>query len=85
MPAKVEHLIALMESFVSGEAISVNDANKLEGALLECSPERPELEDLADDLAQYRPGGGDFLYNYVQMKPKVAYFLRVLRGEPPTT
>jgi hypothetical protein len=51
---EIEQLIALMERFVSGEATSLEDAGKLEGALLECIQDNPGLEDLADDLAQYR-------------------------------
>jgi hypothetical protein len=75
----IDELITLMEKFVSGEAISVDDAGKLEGALLEWVEAHPELEDLADELAQYQPGGGGFLHDYSRMKPRVAYHLRVLR------
>ena len=53
---RLDDLITLMERFVSGDAISLADARELEGLLLECTPEHPEFEDLADDLAQYQPG-----------------------------
>jgi hypothetical protein len=72
-----------MESFVSGDAVSLEDARVLEGALLHWIAEYPELEELADDLAQYQPGGGDFLFDYARMKPRVAYHLGVLRARLP--
>ena len=78
----IDELIKLMERFVSGEAISLADAKKLEGLLLEAAPSLPELEDLADDLAQYQPGGGDHLYDFDQMKPRVAHHLAALRAQP---
>jgi hypothetical protein len=77
-----EELITLMEQFVSGEAISLADAKRLEGLLLESAPALPELEDLADDLAAYQPGGGDHLYDFEQMKPRVAHHLAALRAHP---
>lgn len=75
-----DELITLMERFVSGEAISLADAQRLEGVILESAPAFPELEDLADDLAQYQPGGGDYLYDFEQMKPRVARQLAALRA-----
>jgi hypothetical protein len=76
-------LITMMERFVSGEANSLEDARKLEAMLLEAAEAFPELEDLADELAQYRPGGGDFLYDFQQMKPRVAHQLALLRARRP--
>lgn len=76
----MDALITLMEQFVSGEAISVRDANRLEGLILEVVPEFPELEHLADDLAQYRPEGGDYLYDLAFMKSRVAFHLAALRA-----
>jgi hypothetical protein len=73
-------LIASMESFVRGEAISAQDAWKIEDALRELFPEDPKLEDFADELAHYRPEGGDYLINYNQMRPNVAYHLEGLRS-----
>jgi hypothetical protein len=84
MPTKVEGLITLMEDFVAGTAISLADAHRLEGVLLECVAEHPDLGDLADDLAQYHPGGGDFLFDYARMKPKVASSLQALRTRTST-
>jgi len=79
-PMPIDDLIALMEGFVSGDAISLADAEKLEGLLREWAPEHPELEDLADDLAQYRPTSFPFLHDYSYMKPRVAHRLAVLRA-----
>jgi len=80
----IDDLMTLMERFVSGEAIALADANRLESLLLEWTSEVPELEDLADDLANYRPGGGDYLYDFDQMKPRVAHFLASLRARLPS-
>jgi hypothetical protein len=79
-----DDLITLMERFVSGDAISLADAKRLEGRLLEAVSEVPELEDLADDLAQYQPGGGDYLYDFERMKPRVAHHLAALRARLPS-
>jgi len=80
----IDDLITLMERFISGDAISVADANRLEGLLLELAPEFPELEDLTDDLAQYRPEGGDYLHDFEWMKARVAYQLATLRAGLPS-
>jgi hypothetical protein len=79
----IDELITLMERFVSGEAISVAAANRLEGLLLESMSEHPELEDLAGELAQYRPEGGDYLHDFDWMKPRVAHHLGALRARRP--
>ena len=79
----ISELITLMERFVSGDAISVAAANRLEGLLLELVPEHPEFEELADELAQYRPEGGDYLHDFEWMKPRVAHHLAALRAPRP--
>jgi hypothetical protein len=76
----LDELFKLMDKFVRGEEISVQAANSLESAILDCLPEHPDLEDLADELAQYSPTGGDFLFDYAQMRPRVAHCLEVLRA-----
>jgi hypothetical protein len=78
-----EDLIKLMERFVSGDAISLADAQRLEGRLLESVSEVPALEDLADELAQYQPGGGEHLYDFELMKTRVAHHLAALRARLP--
>ncbi len=79
----IAELITLMERFVSGDDISVAAANRLEGLLLESIPEHPELEELADELAEYRPEGGDYLYDFEWMKLRVAHHLAALRAPRP--
>jgi hypothetical protein len=74
----LDDLITWMERFVSGEAVSPADANRLEELLLESASELPGREDLADDLAQY--GRGDYLHDFEYMKPRVAHHLAVLRA-----
>lgn len=80
----IDDLITRMERFVSGEAISVADANKLECLIDDLVPTFPELEDLGDELAQYRPEGGDYLFDFKRMKPRVAYHLATLRARVPS-
>jgi len=76
----LDELIALMERFVSGEAICSADAALLESALLEHSGSNPSLEELADDFAQYSPAGGEYLLDFAGMKPRVAHYLEILRA-----
>jgi hypothetical protein len=76
----LDDLIALMERFVSGDAISLGDAGRLESALLEQAESEPGLEDLADDFAQYAPGRGELLLDFSQMRPRVAHHLHTLKA-----
>jgi len=76
----LDDLIALMERFVSGDAASLADANRLESGLLEHAVTDPSLEDLADDFAQYSPVGGELLFDFARMKPRVAHYLDALKA-----
>jgi hypothetical protein len=76
----VSELVQRMQRFLRGEAISVGDANAMESLALALLEQCPELEELADDLAQYRPEGGEFLFDYDQIRPKVAYYLEMLQS-----
>jgi len=79
----IDDLLTLMQRFVSGEAMALEDARTLEGALLQRVPDYPELEELADDFAWYRPEGGNFLLDHARMKLRVAYHLDALRARLP--
>jgi hypothetical protein len=65
-------LVARMEQFASGTDVSLVAANAIESAIILLFPEDEELQELADLLAQYRPGGGDHLYSEAEMRPWVA-------------
>ncbi|HKO54042.1 MAG TPA: DUF5071 domain-containing protein [Polyangiaceae bacterium] len=79
----IDDLLTLMQRFVSGEAMALDDAKALEGELLQRVPDYPELEELADDFAWYRPEGGEFLFDHARMKLRVAHHLDALRARLP--
>ncbi|MHA6722889.1 hypothetical protein [Sphingomonas sp. RS2018] len=53
----------LLDRFVSGEDASLKAANRLEVLLEEAFPDDDVVQDRVGDLAQYRPGGGEFLFD----------------------
>jgi|GEM_PF-2351127 len=53
--------------FASGPDRSMQAASELEDALYLGFREVEFVEDLLDGLAQYRPGGGDYLYGEAEM------------------
>jgi hypothetical protein len=67
---------ALLEAFVAGPNRSLQAAREIEGAIADSLPPDHTLQELAEDFAQYRPGGGEGLYSEVQLLPKVAGSLR---------
>lgn len=66
----------LLEAFAIGPDRSLQAAREIEGAIAESLPAQHALQELAEDFAQYSPGGGDRLYSEAQLVPKVAAFLR---------
>ena len=56
-------LKSLFDEFLSGRDRSVAFTKELEANLDEAFPEDEYFQELADDLASYRPGGGDLLYD----------------------
>jgi len=73
-------LIARMEAFLTGQSYSISSAQEIEGAIDELFSEDDEILELVDYLAQYEPHGGEYLFSYEQLKPKVAYFLDKLKS-----
>jgi len=66
------HQLALMlDRFVSGEDISLIAANQLEVLLSDGFPDDELVQDRVGDLAQYRPGGGDFLIDEREMRSRL--------------
>jgi len=62
-------LIADLKVFISKEDHMISRANKIEVALDELFPEDDYAQNLVSDLAQYSPGGGDYLYSYEDILP----------------
>ena len=56
-----ENLRAMMETFIRGEDRSLSLVNKIEESLRQSFRGQPIYEELAEDLATYSPGGGEFL------------------------
>ena len=77
----VERVIQLLEAFVEQGNTSLAAAKQLEGAIAESFAADHELQDLADLLAQYRPGGGGGLYAEADVVPQAAVWLRRLRSD----
>jgi hypothetical protein len=59
----INEIIALIDRFLSGEETSLPLVNEIEGILVQNFTLEPWFDDALLALAQYRPGGGDHLYN----------------------
>lgn len=71
-------LLRLIEGFIYGEDISIKAANAIELALHDMFPADDRAQELVEMLASYRPGGGEFLYDEMQVRSKLEAFLRVI-------
>lgn len=69
--ARIDALAARMERFASGQDCSLAAANVIEGEIAIIFPEDDELQELAEDLAQYQPEGGDHLYSEADLRPRM--------------
>jgi len=72
-------LMTLLVEFVSRRDISLGTANKIESLIAVEFSEDDPIQELAEDLAQYTPGGGDYLFSEEQMVPRAAAWLARLR------
>lgn len=71
----------LLLRFVSGLDRSMQLAASLEGHLVEHFPDNPEAVELADLLACYKPGGGQFLFDEEHIARTCEMVLARLRVE----
>lgn len=55
-------LSSLIRRFLAGED-SLAMANEIEGAIATSFPEDHPAQEVAEMLAQYTPGGGDFIFS----------------------
>lgn len=73
-----EILVRLLLDFLNGKN-SVEDAKAIESFIVQNFPADGILEELADDLAAYSPGGGQGLYDYERLLPKIRFALNHLK------
>lgn len=64
-------LAMLLNGFVEGHDTSMETANQLEVLLAEAFPDDEVVQERAGDLAQYRPGGGEFLLDEKEMRVRL--------------
>ena len=70
-----QELRALLESFKSGENQSLQIAQKIESIICIEYAENHPLQELAEFLAQYRPGGGEGLYSETEAAEVISKWL----------
>ena len=73
-------LMLLLDRFVSGRDTSLAAASRLEVLLAEAYPDDEVVQDRAGDLAQYRPGGGEFLFDEPEMRSRLGRLRDYLAG-----
>jgi hypothetical protein len=78
---QLNQIIVKLERFVEGQDISLRSANEIEGDLTEIFDDDDDdiIDDFLHDLAFYRPGGGEFLFDYEAFLPKAKFALSHLR------
>jgi hypothetical protein len=74
----LDELRRLLRIFVNGVDRSIGLAGEIETRMRGLFPDDPRFEDFVDQLAQYQPGGGEFLYNDEQLLPSVRWVLAQL-------
>jgi hypothetical protein len=78
MGSDVVAIVASLKKFISGEDVSIANANALEASLDEAFPDDNFMQDTILMLASYRPGGGDYLYGEHEVKQKLEKVLKRL-------
>jgi hypothetical protein len=72
-------LAAILAKFISGEDVSIANANAIEVAIDEAFPNDEVMQDTVLMLASYRPGGGDYLYGEQEVRRQLEKSLKRLR------
>ncbi len=67
-----------VERIVRERDFSLNAADALVAAILEEFPEDERFEDILDVLAQYRPGGGQFLFDEKRLEGECRSVMKFL-------
>lgn len=68
-PDDWRHLSFLLDAFASGKDRTIKAARQIEGHIATRFPSAHAIQDLADAFAQYRPGGGEFLFSEADVLP----------------
>ncbi|RAZ84340.1 hypothetical protein DPM33_31665 [Mesorhizobium hawassense] len=68
----MDDLAFALTRFLSGEGTSLATANSLEVLLDAAYPEDETVQDVVVDLASYRPGGGEFLFDTPEMQRRLS-------------
>ncbi|AMS43378.1 hypothetical protein [Aminobacter aminovorans] len=71
-------LEALLGRFVNGDDTRLATANRLEVLLSDLFPGDEVVNERVGDLAQYRPGGGEFLLDAEEMRTRLDRLRRYL-------
>ena len=71
-----QELRMLLESFKSGENQSLQIAKKIESIICTEYAEDHPLQELAEFLAQYSPGGEEFLYSETEATQEISKWLK---------
>ncbi|TRC77508.1 hypothetical protein FJV83_28255 [Mesorhizobium sp. WSM4307] len=67
----MDDLSLLLTRFVSGEDTSLAADNNLEALLDAAHPDDQLVQDVVIDLASYRPGGGPFLFDKLEIQRRL--------------
>ncbi|MFL6231506.1 MAG: hypothetical protein ACJ76N_00060 [Thermoanaerobaculia bacterium] len=71
---RIAALIKRLERLIRaerGEDFSLLAAGEIESEIVTLFPEDEKLQEYADLLAQYRPGGGEYLYSETEIRPSM--------------
>jgi len=66
-----------IQRFLDGET-SISQAQIIEGLIATTFPEEHPAQEIADELAQYSPGGGPFLYSEHRLQTTLRSILETL-------
>jgi hypothetical protein len=62
-------LVTMIDEALSRGALSLEEARRIEGRILSDCPGDEQLEEIADTLALYRPGSGEYLLSEEDVFP----------------
>jgi nucleoid-associated protein YejK len=76
------NLEKLIQDFIDGRDVSVQRAKEISVHLEDKFDNDPYIDETIVMLAQYQPGGGDFLYGVVEMTNRLKRTVSHLRKTP---
>lgn len=78
---KIESVIKMLNSFISGTDRVLEIAGKIEVELDKLFPDDDDIQDFVADIASYRPGGGEYLYDELKMASKSEHMIKILESK----